>query len=120
MGITDTGKFNDLPLSGEAKSAISQGFGYEHVTAVQAKTIQPILNGANLVVRAKTGTGKTLSFLLPAIERVMGKGKQYSRPGAVDILILSPVQELSMQIFTEARKLAQYFPGAHKDVGGSS
>ena len=44
--------------------------GYQHCTAVQAESLGPLLSGADMVVKAKTGTGKTLAFLIPGIEQV--------------------------------------------------
>ncbi len=44
--------------------------GYTHCTAVQAESLGPLLSGADMVVKAKTGTGKTLAFLIPGIEQV--------------------------------------------------
>ena len=43
--------------------------GYTHCTAVQAESLGPLLSGADMVVKAKTGTGKTLAFLIPGIEQ---------------------------------------------------
>lgn len=54
------------------------------------------------LVRAKTGTGKTMAFLLPAIQSIL----QNSPPrGQVSVLILSPTRELAMQIAAEAKQL---------------
>ena len=54
------------------------------------------------LVQAKTGTGKTTAFLLPAIQHVL----QHSPPkGKVAILVLSPTRELALQIAAEASRL---------------
>ena len=50
--------------------AIAEVMGYTHCTAVQAESLGPLLSGADMVVKAKTGTGKTLAFLIPGIEQV--------------------------------------------------
>ena len=50
--------------------AIAEVLGYKHCTAVQAESLGPLLSGADMVVKAKTGTGKTLAFLIPGIEQV--------------------------------------------------
>ena len=50
--------------------AIAEVLGYTHCTAVQAESLGPLLSGADMVVKAKTGTGKTLAFLIPGIEQV--------------------------------------------------
>eukprot|EP00929_Paragymnodinium_shiwhaense_P051862 TRINITY_DN26030_c0_g2_i1.p1 TRINITY_DN26030_c0_g2~~TRINITY_DN26030_c0_g2_i1.p1 ORF type:complete len:504 (+),score=131.26 TRINITY_DN26030_c0_g2_i1:255-1766(+) len=104
-------KFDDLALSEEGKKAMKDGFGYEFVTEVQARTFGPITNEHDLVVRAKTGAGKTLSFLLPSFERMVGFRQDKKSSNAIDVLVISPVRELSMQIYQEAQKLADYYTG---------
>ncbi len=47
--------------------------GYTNCTKVQALTLPATLRGMDVVVKAKTGTGKTLAFLIPGIERVRGR-----------------------------------------------
>merc|ERR1712118_118681 len=61
-------KFQELPLCTEIKKAVSEGFGYEYLTDVQASTFDAVVQGLDLVARARTGAGKTLSFLVPAME----------------------------------------------------
>jgi ATP-dependent RNA helicase RhlE len=63
-------------------------------TPVQAQAIPPALEGRDLVATAQTGTGKTLAFVLPVIERLL---KAQRRQG-VQALILSPTRELALQI----------------------
>ena len=71
--------------------------GFTHMTDIQAKTIPHLLEGRDLVGAAKTGSGKTLSFLLPAIELIY-KLKFMPRNGT-GVIIISPTRELSMQTF---------------------
>eukprot|EP00439_Symbiodinium_sp_Y106_P012793 s1362_g1.t2 len=113
-------RFEDLTLSDEGKAAMRETFGYEALTDVQQATFQSILEGSNLLVRAKTGAGKTLSFLLPTMDRL--HRAEPPSEGELAILILSPVRELSMQIHAEASKLAGHFPSLKSVlmVGGSS
>lgn len=105
-------RFQDLHISSEAKTAMKDSFGYEYLTEVQARTFDTIMKGLDVIVRAKTGAGKTLSFLLPAIERLRNHAKNTSSfASSIDILIVSPVRELSIQIFQEAEKLTKHIPG---------
>lgn len=69
-------------------------------TPVQAKAIPVLLKGRDVIAQAQTGTGKTLAFLLPILERVKAADP------AVQALILSPTRELAIQITAEAKKLA--------------
>lgn len=58
-------------------------------TLIQEKTYEPIINGASLVGLAKTGTGKTLAYGLPVLERIKEVGGQ--------AIILEPTTELAIQ-----------------------
>lgn len=76
--------------------------------------------GSSSLVQAKTGTGKTIAFLLPAIQNTLLK-----RPakGLVSILIMSPTRELALQIAAEAKLLvAQLKPilEVHTAFGGTA
>lgn len=51
--------------------ALADGFGYQFCTDVQEEAIPAILTGKDVVVKAKTGTGKTLGFLIPGFEQVL-------------------------------------------------
>ncbi|CAK9001556.1 DEAD-box ATP-dependent RNA helicase 25 [Durusdinium trenchii] len=105
-----------IPRGLGTKAAVAD-LGFETLTEVQQETFEPICDGQDLVVRAETGGGKTLSFLLPTMDRIHQAGS----PG-IELLVLSPVRELSMQIHQEALKLANRFPQVQPVlmVGGSN
>lgn len=65
-------------------------------TPVQAATIPVLLEGLDVSAKSQTGTGKTLAYMLPAIERVDISNQ------AVQVMVLAPTQELAMQIFRVA------------------
>ena len=69
--------------------------GYKTPSPIQAQTIQPILDGHDLLGLAQTGTGKTAAFVLPIIQRLI-KGPR----GKLRALILSPTRELAEQTHT--------------------
>jgi ATP-dependent RNA helicase DeaD len=94
-------KFADFPISPEVLKAVLD-MGYEVATQVQAATIDAALAGKDMVVRAKTGTGKTCAFSLPAIERVPDGVRKPS------VLILEPTRELAQQTAAECDKLTKY------------
>lgn len=79
---------------------------YEYMTQVQAETLPVCLSGVDTLAKAKTGTGKTLAFLIPALE-VISRHQNEPR-GSILTLILSPTRELASQIETEAKKLTKY------------
>ena len=84
-------------LEGKINPKLMAAIKFEHMTDIQAKTIDPLLEGEDLVGAAKTGSGKTLAFLIPAIE-LMTKHKFNHRNGT-GVIIISPTRELAMQIF---------------------
>lgn len=53
--------------------ALAQSFGYNFCSDVQEAAIPAVLSGKDVVVKAKTGTGKTLAFLIPGIEQVTSR-----------------------------------------------
>lgn len=96
--------FAELPLSDEVQRAIAE-HGYTHPTPVQAQAIPKVLAGKDLIVRSKTGTGKTAAFSIPVIEKIPAGTR---KPSA---LILCPTRELAIQVAQEATELAK-----HKDL----
>jgi ATP-dependent RNA helicase RhlE len=93
--------FSELPLSPVLQTSLAQ-HGFVQPTPVQALAIPQQLAGHDLVITAQTGTGKTLAFLLPLLERLLQKGPT---PG-INALILSPTRELAIQISECFSKLA--------------
>jgi ATP-dependent RNA helicase RhlE len=106
--------FNDFNISDMLKGRLSAG-GFKTPTPVQAKAIPPALEGADILATASTGTGKTLSFLIPMIEHMdrhpisSVKGKR----GPIRGLILLPTRELAMQVLEAYAKLV---PNAKHDA----
>jgi ATP-dependent RNA helicase DeaD len=94
-------KFEDFPISDEMLRGILE-HGYTTATPVQANTIEPALAGRDLIVRAKTGTGKTAAFSVPVLERLEAGSRV---PQGV---ILAPTRELAQQIAEESEKLAKF------------
>ncbi|KAF9244241.1 P-loop containing nucleoside triphosphate hydrolase protein [Melanogaster broomeanus] len=107
-------KFADAPISEKSKKAIR----HQYLTDVQEATLELGLSGADLLVQAKTGTGKTTAFLLPAIEQLVKK--PLPPRGAVSILVLSPTRELAIQIQKEAETLIRTHPFSVQSVIGGS
>jgi ATP-dependent RNA helicase DeaD len=74
--------------------------GITEPTPIQVQAIPLLMAGKDLVAQAQTGTGKTLAFLLPILEKV-DINKPY-----VQALIITPTRELALQITKETKKLA--------------
>eukprot|EP01047_Picozoa_sp_COSAG01_P057514 COSAG01_NODE_6657_length_3560_cov_5.515458_2_plen_447_part_00 len=105
--LQSTTRFASLPLSPPTQQAMAQVFGYEYCSPVQEMSIPVALQGFDVLARARTGTGKTLGFLIPAIDRLVFSGERV-RKGDVAILVLSPTRELSTQISDEGKKLLRF------------
>ncbi|KAI9112020.1 hypothetical protein K1719_016916 [Acacia pycnantha] len=79
--------------------------GIEYLLPIQARTFDTILDGSNLLGRARTGQGKTLAFVLPILESLTnGPAKASREAGYVrspSVLVLVPTRELASQVFSE-------------------
>tara|TARA_Y100001936_G_C16046973_1_gene655245 strand:+ start:28 stop:1338 length:1311 start_codon:yes stop_codon:yes gene_type:complete len=97
--------FKSLGLSSPLLKAI-QDSGYAKPTPVQKKTIPMILNRSDMVVSARTGTGKTAGFTLPILELL--NMRKSSRKNGVKALILCPTRELADQIHKSIKLYGKY------------
>jgi ATP-dependent RNA helicase DeaD len=93
--------FRSLGLSPATMAAVDRA-GYEIPTPVQAGLIPRALAGVDVLGQARTGTGKTASFVLPILEAVSKPG----RGGGPRALVLVPTRELAVQVKDEFEKLA--------------
>ena len=83
-------------------------------TPVQAATIPHAIEGKDILATAQTGTGKTLAFLIPVMERLLAK----KSPG-IAALVLVPTRELAMQVVDQYNALrGKQLPQAALVVGG--
>jgi ATP-dependent RNA helicase RhlE len=85
--------FSELPLSALLKSNLAKN-AFVEPTPIQALAIPPALEGRDLVATAQTGTGKTLAFVLPIIEKLTAS----SAPAGLRAVVLAPTRELAIQI----------------------
>ena len=107
-------------VSAATQRAIREVLGYQYMTPVQAQTLPVCLSGGDVIAKAKTGTGKTMGFLLPSIERVVAAGHAPGR--AIHVLVMSPTRELAMQIAKECEKLVTFQGGisVQSVIGGTN
>ena len=95
-------KFQELNISDEIKKAVKD-LGYEEATPIQEKSIPAIMEGKDVIGFSQTGSGKTASFGIPAIELVdMTMNKKLNQ-----VLILCPTRELALQAAEELRKFCK-------------
>ena len=93
--------FRDLGLTQKSLSALEKA-GYEAPTPIQAQAIPPALAGKDVIGLAATGTGKTLAFVLPIVERIAPRG-------GTQALVLAPTRELADQIVEQIDKVRHGF-----------
>ncbi|TDH65015.1 hypothetical protein CCR75_001698 [Bremia lactucae] len=97
--------FASLDISANSKRAIVEDLKYERLTHVQNETFALILDGRDVLAKAKTGNGKTIAFLLPVIENLVKQGPSLE---VIPVLAVSPTRELALQIATEAKRLTKF------------
>jgi len=108
--------FTELPLSAALQQRLKAN-NFNNPTPVQAAAIPQALNGKDVLATAQTGTGKTLAFLVPLIERLM------KNPGSrkVEALALVPTRELALQVQEQYELLrTKKLPKAAVVIGGMS
>ncbi|WP_010096056.1 DEAD/DEAH box helicase [Ornithinibacillus scapharcae] len=76
-------------------------------TSIQERTIPSVLEGKDVIAKAQTGTGKTLAFVLPILEKIDVQKSD------VQALILTPTRELALQISKEIKRMVENVEGIH-------
>lgn len=104
--MTDPDSANDFTafgLDARLLEAIA-GLGFETPTPIQNDAMPPMLQGRDLIGRARTGSGKTAAFGLPLLERLKEGGNH------VRALVLAPTRELALQVTEAIRSYATKLP----------
>ena len=83
----------------------TQAMGYTEMTEIQQKAIPLMLAGHDMIAKAPTGTGKTVAFGIPILQKAAG-----FPAGAPKAVVLSPTRELAQQIAQDLTNLAQFLP----------
>ncbi|HKZ21523.1 MAG TPA: DEAD/DEAH box helicase, partial [Acidimicrobiia bacterium] len=96
--------FGRFGLSAELVKGIRE-LGFTRPTPIQEQAIPPGMEERDLMASAMTGSGKTAAFLLPILQRVMGKAR-----GTTRALVLTPTRELAAQIHAHLEALAVHTP----------
>ncbi|MFC6356006.1 DEAD/DEAH box helicase [Luethyella okanaganae] len=100
--------FADLGLGGNISAALAE-LGALAPFPIQAATIPDVLAGKDVLGRGKTGSGKTIAFGAPVVERLMenGGGKKRQMGRKPRALILAPTRELALQIDRTVQPIAR-------------
>ncbi|KAJ3145523.1 hypothetical protein HDU89_007019 [Geranomyces variabilis] len=116
-------------LSEPTQKSLLKDFQYKQMSSVQEAVLSLLPTEKDMLVRAKTGTGKTLAFVIAALESAIARldGKRFNSQQTT-ILILSPTRELANQISSEAQRLCRPHgyrvqtavggPGRNRSVAG--
>ncbi|HEX7189783.1 MAG TPA: DEAD/DEAH box helicase, partial [Actinomycetes bacterium] len=98
-----------LPATVDALAAV----GISHPFPIQALTLPVALHGHDIIGQAKTGTGKTLGFGIPLLQRVVVEGEDHGDPalpppeaGKPQALVVVPTRELCVQVSGDIEKAA--------------
>ncbi|RPA90662.1 pre-mRNA-processing ATP-dependent RNA helicase PRP5 [Choiromyces venosus 120613-1] len=94
-------KWSQCGLPAQTLSVIRQ-LNYDKPTSIQAQAIPAIMSGRNVIGVAKTGSGKTIAFLLPMFRHIKDQRPLESQEGPIS-LIMTPTRELAVQIFKECK-----------------
>lgn len=95
-------RFDELQLSNELHEAV-ESFGFEELTTIQEKTFSPIISGNDIIACSQTGSGKTVAFLLPMMEKMLKNPTK-----GIAALIIAPTRELCQQIEAQIAGLAYF------------
>eukprot|EP00792_Barthelona_sp_PAP020_P005243 TRINITY_DN2564_c0_g1_i1.p1 TRINITY_DN2564_c0_g1~~TRINITY_DN2564_c0_g1_i1.p1 ORF type:complete len:713 (+),score=202.72 TRINITY_DN2564_c0_g1_i1:37-2139(+) len=98
-------KFSQLPISPFTLKGLKEE-NYKKLTDVQKATIPYSLSGKDVIASAKTGTGKTLSYLIPLVERLFRQ--RWTREDGLGGIVITPNRELALQVFYEIDAVAKY------------
>ncbi|OIV98236.1 hypothetical protein TanjilG_09888 [Lupinus angustifolius] len=104
-GIMSDESFESLGLSEPTYKAIMD-MGFDRMTRIQARAIPPLLLGKDVLGAARTGAGKTLAFLIPAVELLYKI--QFTPRSGTGVVVICPTRELSIQTHAIAKELLKY------------
>lgn len=112
--------FNNLRISKQLVDTLNS-VNITHPTTVQLQTIPKVMKGHNILCAAETGSGKTLSYLLPIVHRLQAdrESQIYSESAhKIRTVVLVPSRELAEQVATVSRTLCAPFGLLTRTVGG--
>ncbi len=101
MGPSD---FKSLSIIPELSDVLAE-IGFTQMTAIQAQSIPLLLKGEDLIGQSQTGSGKTIAFALPILQKIDLENKN------IQALVLCPTRELTNQVAKDFRKLARKMVG---------
>lgn len=105
--MTTETTFDQFGLPQEILQGVKDA-GFSNPSPIQELAIPLVMEGRDLIAQARTGTGKTAAFGLPAMGRLLAAGFKPSKSAGVKILVMTPTRELAMQVSDELFKLGRH------------
>jgi ATP-dependent RNA helicase DeaD len=93
-------KFSEMKISSEISKALEE-MKFQETFPIQESAIPPIMEGKDVIGKAESGSGKTLAFAIPIVEKI-------TYPKNIQALILTPTRELAEQVCKEIQKVGKY------------
>jgi ATP-dependent RNA helicase DeaD len=93
-------KFSEMKISDGISKALEE-MKLQEAFPIQETTIPPIMEGKDVIGKAESGSGKTLAFAIPIVEKV-------TYPKNIQALVLTPTRELAEQVCKEIQKISKY------------
>ncbi|KPI40989.1 ATP-dependent RNA helicase eIF4A [Cyphellophora attinorum] len=110
--VTDS--FDSMSLKAELLRGI-YAYGFERPSAIQQRAIMPVIKGSDVIAQAQSGTGKTATFSISALQKIDGNLK------ACQALILAPTRELAQQIQKVVVAIGDFMNiECHACIGGTN
>src|SRR3546814_104619 len=81
--------------------------GFAYPTLVQARCVPIALQGKDMLVRARTGSGKTAAYALPLLQKILAEKAQEAQ-AEVRAVVLVPTRELCRQVEKQVKDLTYY------------
>lgn len=124
----DVGVDNDasttLPRLFPSLAAPLNELGFSTPTPIQSASATRALESENLLLIAPTGSGKTLSYMLPALEKIMAQKKQQAdtqgvlkpRSASNTVLVVAPTRELALQLMRDTTSILSNLDGVNDEA----
>lgn len=108
--------FTDFDFEDEVLDALD-AMRFETCTPIQEQTIQPLMDGRDLIGVAQTGTGKTAAYLLPVLNKLCKGGYP---DDAINCIVMAPTRELAQQIDRQLEGFTYFMPFSSVAVYGGN
>ena len=119
---TNEPHFKDLVGLDPRTLAAMESLSISRMTPIQAAAYAPIAAGKDVLGRARTGTGKTFAFLIPAVQRIL-EMDSHQHSNKIQAIVLSPTRELALQIDSQVAallKATDRHPLSHQTMFGGT